>query len=278
MAVLGSGLAPCPLTTLTTLLLCELSAVTHVLGTGGQRRGCRCLNALACKHFGLLRTRALESSLLRLGTRVVEVLHGDTPNAAWLLKTGDNAVVSRSLREKGARALGVADGGRKANAAGLHACHARQALNKAERLPASIAAHKRMDLVNDHIAQVAEHARDRHMLMDQECLERLGRNLQDAARFFDELCLVRLRDVAMPVPDGDVGFFAQVIETDKLIIDECLEGADVEGAHARGRVLPKLGQDGKEGRLSFARCRGCRQEHIVLCVEDGIGCCNLDRA
>ena len=68
MAVLGSGLALCPLTTLTALLLCELSAVTHVLGAGGQRRGCRCLDALARKHFGLLRTRALESPLLCLGT------------------------------------------------------------------------------------------------------------------------------------------------------------------------------------------------------------------
>ena len=96
-AVLGSGLAPCPLATLTALLLCELSAVTHVLGAGGQCRGCRCLNALARKHFGLLRTRALESSLLRLGTRVVEVLHGDTPHAARFLKTRDNAVSSRSL-------------------------------------------------------------------------------------------------------------------------------------------------------------------------------------
>ena len=82
----------------------------------------------------------------------------------------------------------------------------------------------------------------------------------------------------MPVPDGDVGFFAQVIETDELIIDECLEGADVEGAHACGRVLPKLGQDGKEGRFGFAGCRGCRQEHIILRVKDGICCRNLNGA
>ena len=232
--------------------------MTHVLGAGGQCRGCRRLDALARKHFGLLRTRALESPLLCLGTRVVEVLHGDAPHATRFLKTGDNAVASRSLREKGTRALGVADGGRKANAAGLHACHAREALDKAERLPAAVAAHERMNLVDDDVAQVAKHARDRHVLMDQERLERLGRNLQDTARFFDELSFVRLRDVAMPVPDGDVGLFAQVIETDELIIDECLEGADVEGVNARGRVLPKLGQDGKEGRFGFAGCRGCR--------------------
>ena len=95
--VLGCGLAPCPLTTLTALLLCELSAVTHILGAGGQCRGWRCLNALARKHFGLLRAHALESSLLCLGTRVVEMLHGDTPHATRFLKTGDNAVAPRSL-------------------------------------------------------------------------------------------------------------------------------------------------------------------------------------
>ena len=82
----------------------------------------------------------------------------------------------------------------------------------------------------------------------------------------------------MPVPDGDVGFFAEVVEADKLIIDECLEGANIEGAHACGRVLPKLGQDGKEGCLGFAGSRGCRQEHIVLRVKDGICRRNLDRA
>ena len=95
--VFGSGLAPRLLTTLMVFFLCKLSAVAHVLSGCGQRRGRRRLNTLASKHFGLLRTCALESSLLRLGTRVVEVLHGDTPHAARLLKTGDNAIASRSL-------------------------------------------------------------------------------------------------------------------------------------------------------------------------------------
>ena len=94
------------------------------------------------------------------------MLHGDTPHAARLLKAGDDAIASCSLREEGTRTLGVTDGGRKADASGLHACHAREALDKAERLTAAVAAHERMDLVDDHVAQVAEHARDRHVLMD----------------------------------------------------------------------------------------------------------------
>jgi len=47
-----------------------------------------------------------------------------------------------------------------------------------------------MNLVDDDVAQVAKHARDRHVLMDQERLERFGRNLKDAARLFDEFGLV----------------------------------------------------------------------------------------
>ena len=170
-AVPGGSLILCPFATLTALLLCELSAAAHVFGVGRQCRGRHRLNALTCEHLGFLRARAHKTSLLRLGARVVEVLHGDTPHAARLLKAGDDAVASCSLRQEGTRALGVSDGGRKANAPGLHARHARKALDKTERLPAAVAAHERVDLVDDDIAQVAKHAWDCHVLVNQECLE-----------------------------------------------------------------------------------------------------------
>lgn len=38
----------------------------------------------------------------------------------------------------------------------------------------------------------------------------------------------------MPVPDRDIGFFAQIVEADELVIDERLEGANVEGATLAG--------------------------------------------
>ena len=65
--VLRGGLASRSLATLAAFLLCELSAVAHILDAGGQCRGCRCLNALACEHLSFLRTCAHKSSLLRLG-------------------------------------------------------------------------------------------------------------------------------------------------------------------------------------------------------------------
>ena len=34
----------------------------------------------------------------------------------------------------------------------------------------------------------------------------------------------------MPVPDGDIGFFAEVVEADELVVDERFEGGDVEGS------------------------------------------------
>ncbi len=96
-AVPGGSLILCPFATLTALLLCELSAAAHVFGVGRQCRGRHRLDALACEHFGFLRTCAYESPLLCLGARVVEVLHGDAPHAARFFKAGDNAVAPRSL-------------------------------------------------------------------------------------------------------------------------------------------------------------------------------------
>ena len=61
---------------------------------------------------------------------------------------------------------------------------------------------------------------------------------------------MRLRDIAVPVPDGDIGLFAQIVEANELVVDECLEGANIEGANACGRVLPKLGQDAVRSTLS----------------------------
>ena len=96
-AIPRSGLAPRLFATLPTLLLRELPAMPHVLCAGGQCRGRCCFDALARKHLSFLRTCAHKSSLLRLGARVVEVLHGDAPHAARFLKAGDDAVAPRSL-------------------------------------------------------------------------------------------------------------------------------------------------------------------------------------
>ena len=152
-----------------------------------------------CRAFGGLRARD------------VEVLHRESPHPAWLLEARDDAAAPRAAGEKGSGALRIADGGGKADAPGVHARHAREPLDKAERLPAAVAAQERVNLVDDDKAQVMEQARDGHVLMHEECLERFRRNLQDAARMLQELALMRGGHIAMPVPDGNLGLLAQVV-------------------------------------------------------------------
>ena len=45
---------------------------------------------------------------------------------------------------------------------------------------------------------------------------------------------MRLRDIAVPVPDGDVGLFAEVVEADELVVDERFERANVEAPTLAG--------------------------------------------
>ena len=59
-----------------------------------------------------------------------------------------------------------------------------------------------MHLIDDHVAKVSKKPPNRRVLVEQEGLERLGRDLQDAARVFEQLRLVRSGNIAMPVPDG----------------------------------------------------------------------------
>ena len=67
--------------------------------------------------------------------------------------------------------LRVADGGRKTDATGVDARHAREPLDEAERLPAAVAAQKGMDLVDHHEAEVAEEPGHGRMLVHEERLE-----------------------------------------------------------------------------------------------------------
>ena len=212
----------------------------------------------------------------RLRAIDVEVLHRYAPADARLLDARDHAAPSGATREDPGRRLGVADGGRQADAARADPRHAREALHQAERLCASVAAHEGVDLVDDDEAQVAKERGDGGVAVQQHRLERLGRYLQDAAGLLHEARLVRRRDVTVPVPHGDVALLAEVGQAIELIVDEGLERPHVDAAHRGGRVLPELGEDGKEGRLGLARGRRRREQDVLVGVEDRLGRGHLD--
>ena len=149
---------------------------------------------------------------------------------------------------------------------------------QAERLPAAVAAHERVDLVDDHEAQVAKEVGDGAVAVQQHGLERLGRDLQDARGVLEQAMLVRLGHVAVPVPHGDVRLGAEVVQAHELVVDEGLERAHVERSHRGGRVLVKEREDGEEGRLGLARGRRGREQHVVVGVEDGLAGSHLDGA
>ena len=206
----------------------------------------------------------------RLRAGNVEMLHRQPPARALALELGNHGAPPRPGREEAPRALRVADGRRQTDAPRIDARQLGQPFNQTERLPAAVAAHQRVHLVDDDEAQVAEQAHEVHMLVQQQRLERLGRDLQDAGGVFEQLGLVRLRHVAVPVPDGDVRLGAEVVQPCKLVVDERLQRADVDGAHRARRVLRKQGEDGEEGRLRLARRGRGGEQHVLVGVEDGV--------
>ena len=207
---------------------------------------------------------------------MVEVLHGEAPGAWGFGYLGDHRGAAGVGAEKIADALGVADGGRKANAARIDLRHAGEALDQADGLKTAVGTQQRVHLVDHDVAQVAEEARDHSVLAHKQGFQGLGRDLQNAAGVLQELCLVRGRDIPVPVPNLDVRAAAQVFQPVELVVDEGLCGANVERPHRHGRILPKLAENREECGLGLARCGCGTQKNVVLRIKDGLACGNLD--
>ena len=86
------------------------------------------LDALAALNGDLLGAGGRNGAIARLGARVVEMLHGQTPSFAGLVKARDNASAAGAGCQECPGSLGVA------------ARHARQPFDQAERLPSAVAA------------------------------------------------------------------------------------------------------------------------------------------
>ena len=198
------------------------------------------------------------------------MLHRKPPPAPLRLDLRDQGLSPGAEGEERARPLGVADRGGEADAPRVHAREAREPLDQAEGLPAAVAAQEGVHLVDHDKAQIVKQPWDRRVLVQQQRLERLGRDLQDAARALHEPVLVALRHIAVPVPDGDLRLLAQLRQPLELVVDKRLEGTYVDTAHRRGRVLGEEREDREEGGLGLAGGGGGGEQDVVVGAEDGL--------
>ena len=85
-----------------------------------------------------------------------------------------------------------------------------------------------MNLVNDDEAQVTEEFRYQGVLAKEHCFEGLGSYLEYSGWLFEHFSLVGLCNIAVPVPNRNVSFLAQLCQSRKLIVDEGFQRTDVD--------------------------------------------------
>ncbi|MNB76139.1 hypothetical protein D3C75_227980 [compost metagenome] len=139
-----------------------------------------------------------------------EMLHAQ-PELASALRRGHLYALARSggqpLRHGGI----VAERSGEPDPPRMAAGHPRDPRQLAEHLDAAVRAHKRMHFINDDEAQIMEQGRNGIRPVHQQAFQRLRSNLEDAGGLLHQPGFVRLRHVAVPVPDRDVALAQQII-------------------------------------------------------------------
>ena len=97
----------------------------------------------------------------------VIVLHAYAPTLPGGLDAWNHAAASCAGGQIASGGLRVSDSGRKTEAAWLHACEAAEALDAGEALPTTVTAKQRMNLIDDHIAQITKKRGDGGMLVQE---------------------------------------------------------------------------------------------------------------
>ena len=128
--------------------------------------------------------------LFLAGVLHVEMLQPQPPAQRALRKGWNVGCPPGTGRQPGCGFFGVADGCGQPHATWMPPEHAPDAGKLAENLVATVRAGQRMDFVDDDKAQVTEQARDVVAPVDEHRLQRFRRNLQDAARAFQQLFLM----------------------------------------------------------------------------------------
>ncbi len=206
----------------------------------------------------------------------IEMLHAQPPFDALGLDPGDDRLPPGAQGEELPRPLRVAHGGGQADAPGVDPRQTAQTLNKAQGLSAPVPPQEGVNLVDDHEPQITEELGDSGVLVEQHGLQGLRGDLQNAGGALHEPFLVALGHVAVPVPDGNVCLLAQVVEPEELVVDEGLQGADVDAAHGGRWVLRKEGNNGEEGRLRLAGGGRGGEEQVIVRAEDHLRRSHLD--
>ena len=127
------------------------------------------------------------------------MLHAEPPLRASLVDVRRERLNSGAAAEPVSREPHIAYGRRQTDTAGYSPDQPREPYKLTDYLIAAVGAGERVYLVDDYESKVAEQTYDVVRAIHQETFERLGRNLQYAARLAKQLRLVRLRDVAVPV-------------------------------------------------------------------------------
>ena len=133
-----------------------------------------------------------------------------------------------------------------------------------------------MDLVNDHKPQVSKEPGDGGVFVQEHGFQGFRGDLQNAGGVLHELFLVAPGNVPVPVPHRDPRLVAQLVQSEKLVVDEGLQGADIDTADGGGHVLGKQGDDGEKGGLGFPRRGGGGEQDVVVGVKNGIRRGHLD--
>ena len=80
----------------------------------------------------------------------------------------------------------------------------------------------------------------------------------------------------MPFAHGNIRFQNQLFQPLKLIVDQRLQGTDIQYSHRCGRVVVKLCQHRQKCRLCFSRSRAGGKEQIGIRVENHLAGSHLD--
>ena len=107
----------------------------------------------------------------------IEMFHRQPPANALGLDTGNYRSSAGAGGEEFSGSFQIANGGRKSDAAGIDTSHAAEPFDQADGLPAAVATHQGVHLVNDDKPQIVEQLGNGSVLVQQHCLQRLRRNL-----------------------------------------------------------------------------------------------------